>query len=218
MLARALSVALAVGLLASSAGIPNGNNGVHYHGTMKQAGVAYTGHADMKFELVDGVTIVWSNDDVDPATGQPSRAVSVLVRVGAFDVVLGDPPMKPLSSDVLSAHPQAALRVWARTGRDPFEELTEGAGATPIGEIPPSGNGGPEGVPSAVWSLKGNRGTNPPNDYLGTSDRQPLVFKTNGEPAMRVLADGTLEALKDVHVFGNEAIDHELRVSGRLTA
>lgn len=46
------------------------------------------------------------------------------------------------------------------------------------------------------WSLTGNTGTNE-NNYLGTTDAQPLVVKTNGNTRMTVAADGgiTMNAL-----------------------
>src|SRR5215471_17916450 len=33
------------------------------------------------------------------------------------------------------------------------------------------------------WSLKGNAGTNPSNNFIGTTDNQPLRFKTNNQPS-----------------------------------
>src|SRR5215207_7596924 len=36
------------------------------------------------------------------------------------------------------------------------------------------------------WELTGNSGTNPANDFLGTTDDQPLVIRTNGTEALRI--------------------------------
>jgi hypothetical protein len=44
-------------------------------------------------------------------------------------------------------------------------------------------------VPPA-WNLTGNPGTDPTVDFLGTTDAQPLVIRTNNTEAMRVTADG----------------------------
>jgi hypothetical protein len=38
------------------------------------------------------------------------------------------------------------------------------------------------------WSLTGNGGTNPTVNFLGTTDNQPLIIKTNGVERMRILA------------------------------
>jgi hypothetical protein len=36
------------------------------------------------------------------------------------------------------------------------------------------------------WDLTGNSGTNPATDFLGTTDNQPLVIRTNGAEALRI--------------------------------
>ncbi len=38
----------------------------------------------------------------------------------------------------------------------------------------------------AAWKASGNFGTDPTVNFLGTSDDQPLIFKTNGNEAMRI--------------------------------
>jgi len=40
------------------------------------------------------------------------------------------------------------------------------------------------------WRLVGNTGTNAPTNFLGTTDNQPLVFRTNNTERMRILSDG----------------------------
>jgi hypothetical protein len=40
------------------------------------------------------------------------------------------------------------------------------------------------------WQLGGSAGTNPANDFLGTTDNEPLVVKTDGKEAMRVTPSG----------------------------
>lgn len=42
------------------------------------------------------------------------------------------------------------------------------------------------------WSLTGNAGTDPAANFLGTTDNQPLVFKTNGNEAMRIDEGGNV--------------------------
>ena len=41
----------------------------------------------------------------------------------------------------------------------------------------------------AQWNLTGNTGTMPPTHFIGTTDRQPLLFKTNGTLRMQLLED-----------------------------
>ena len=42
----------------------------------------------------------------------------------------------------------------------------------------------------AGWTLKGNAGTNPVDNYVGTNDEQDIAFKTNGTERLRVTAAG----------------------------
>lgn len=53
------------------------------------------------------------------------------------------------------------------------------------------------------FRLGGNSGTDPAADYLGTTDNQPLVIKTNGMEAIRVAADGNVGFTGDVGVTGS---------------
>jgi hypothetical protein len=47
-------------------------------------------------------------------------------------------------------------------------------------------------VEDMPWELTGNAGTNPPNDFLGTTDAQPLVISTNGAERVRVDDNGNV--------------------------
>jgi len=43
---------------------------------------------------------------------------------------------------------------------------------------------------SGGWGLGGNAGINPASQYIGTTDAQPLAFRTNNQERMRVTPDG----------------------------
>jgi len=51
-----------------------------------------------------------------------------------------------------------------------------------------------EGVPSSNpdWSLTGNTGTNPNNNFLGTTDAQPLVIRTSNTERLRIDTNGNV--------------------------
>jgi trimeric autotransporter adhesin len=75
---------------------------------------------------------------------------------------------------------------------------------------------------SAQWSINGNSGTNPPTNFLGTTDNKALVFKTNATERMRVSNSGkvgvgvTSPAYKlDVGGDINISTGHVLRVNGK---
>ena len=42
------------------------------------------------------------------------------------------------------------------------------------------------------WELTGNSGTNPATVFLGTTDSQPLVIRTNGAEVMRISPSGNV--------------------------
>jgi hypothetical protein len=43
-----------------------------------------------------------------------------------------------------------------------------------------------------AWELNGNSNTNPPSNFLGTSDDKPLIIKTNGTEAIRISPSGNV--------------------------
>jgi len=45
------------------------------------------------------------------------------------------------------------------------------------------------------WTMGGNAGTNPPTQYLGTSDNKDVVFKSNGLERFKVKANGEISLL-----------------------
>jgi len=59
----------------------------------------------------------------------------------------------------------------------------------PTGVAGPQGPAGPSGALNA-WSLTGNAGTNPATNFIGTTDAQDWVIKTNNIERMRVLSGG----------------------------
>ena len=65
---------------------------------------------------------------------------------------------------------------------------------------------------SHFWSLTGNSGTNPSTNFLGTTDNQPLVIKTNGAEAMRVAADGKVGIGTSSPVTKLELVGGSMRV------
>jgi hypothetical protein len=48
------------------------------------------------------------------------------------------------------------------------------------------------GSGGASWSLTGNSGTNPNNNFLGTTDAQPLVIRTSNTERMRIGTNGNV--------------------------
>ena len=69
---------------------------------------------------------------------------------------------------------------------------------------------GPFGSSASLWSLTGNAGTNPATNFLGTTDAQPLVIKTNNTETARVTSAGLLG-------IGTATPNSTLSVNGSLT-
>lgn len=58
------------------------------------------------------------------------------------------------------------------------------------------------------WKLTGNAGTNPTNNFIGTTDNQPFVFRTNNTEQARIAANGnfgigTNNPIQKLQVNGN---------------
>ncbi|MEX2189312.1 MAG: hypothetical protein WEB33_01310 [Bacteroidota bacterium] len=66
-----------------------------------------------------------------------------------------------------------------------------------------AGNAGSNGVPANVWSLMGNRSSDPSRNFLGTTDAQDLVFRTNNMERMRITFDGFFSMGSDLLVNGS---------------
>ena len=59
------------------------------------------------------------------------------------------------------------------------------------------------GVPAAVWSLKGNSGSDPLSDKLGTADYKDLIMVTNNLERLRITADGNINFANNLEI-GND--------------
>ncbi len=76
---------------------------------------------------------------------------------------------------------------------------------------------------ASAWSLTGNSGTNPSTHFLGTTDNQPLVIRTNNTERMRITASGnvgigTSNPAARLDVEGNATATNLLLVSNDVDA
>ncbi len=97
---------------------------VSYQGRVTLNGLPYNGQGYFKFAVVDasGTISYWSNDSTSSGGGEPTNAVQLTATDGLFSVLLGQPPMPPLSVGVF-AGPERALRVWFSANGTNFTRL-----------------------------------------------------------------------------------------------
>lgn len=69
----------------------------------------------------------------------------------------------------------------------------------------------------STWNLSGNSGTTPGIDFLGTTDDQPLVVKTNDSEAMRVAGDGKVGVGTTSPGAQLEALSSDISLMGTST-
>lgn len=56
------------------------------------------------------------------------------------------------------------------------------------------------------WKVTGNAGTNTTNNFLGTTDNQALVFRTNNTERMRLLTDGKVVVNATAHPYNDQLV------------
>jgi hypothetical protein len=96
---------------------------------------------------------------------------------------------------IRSAEADHAKNADQATNADKVDGIHAGTSPTPNYLLPLDGSGKfPASVipPDADWRLIGNAGTNPATSFLGTTDSQPLVIRTNGAEVMRVTTGGNV--------------------------
>ncbi|MCF8463666.1 MAG: collagen-like protein [Flavobacteriales bacterium] len=94
--------------------------------------------------------------------------------------------------------------------------------SNPNGTYSLTDDGGTLTTTAGAWLTTGNSGTNPATNFIGTTDGQPLVVRTNNTEKMRVLANGDIwvDGSKPVLVrrFNCSGCDNPNRNTGVSTA
>lgn len=74
-------------------------------------------------------------------------------------------------------------------------------------------------VVASTWKLAGNTGTDSSVDFIGTTDAQDLVFKTNGTEQLRISdSDQTIYAQKSFNAKGSESSVRATNLDGSVVA
>lgn len=150
-----------------------------YQGRLTDRGSPANGEYDFRFALYDAAT---NGSQV----GSPVVKENTSVSEGLFTVELD------FGSGAFygeARYLEIGVRVGSSSGA--YTTLSPRQGLTPT---PYALNAdlldGQEG--RTFWSLRGNAGSRPGSDFLGTTDRQPLDIRVNGIEAMRIDTDGNV--------------------------
>ena len=122
----------------------------------------------------------------------------VKVRNGAFAVLLGSG--NPLTDTVINGAVYLQIQVGSNAPLTPRQPLVSNAYAIKANTVPDGAITGAKiaagtittdkfapGVTNSLsWLLGGNTGTNPATNYLGTTDNQPVVFKSNNYRTLQI--------------------------------
>ena len=121
--------------------------------------------------------------------GGTAASFSVRTGVTPFTVNSGTKVAK-LNADSLDGLDSAALqrRVSGTCGAGAAIKSVNGDGSVACQSVGTSGGGA-----ATSWGLSGSKGTNPTKNFIGTTDAQPLVFRTSNKEALRVSPSGRLD-------------------------
>lgn len=169
---------VAASLSTSSAALAQGAAGTAftYQGQLAHAGVPLTDTCDLRFTL-------WNGPSAGATIGDVQTLGAVTVVKGLFSVRL-DFGAGALSGEArwLETSVRCASTGTGFSTLSPRQELTPApyaAYALQAGSV----------VGNTVWSLAGNAGTDPRQNFLGTSDTQPLELHAGAMRALRLEPD-----------------------------
>ncbi len=118
--------------------------------------------------------------------GIGTSAPAELLSLGSAGTTLGVLSLAGSTSGKVIIQPAVTAGSWTMTlpdnaGTNTYVLQTNGSGVTSW-VSPGSGSG---------WALTGNTGTTPGTNFVGTTDAQDLIFKTNGAQTGKITAAGT---------------------------
>lgn len=156
MTSKALCLAIA---LSTAAGVTSAAPWT-YRGTLNDGGVPANGSYDLRVSLL--------SETMEVSITRPLTLYNVAVEDGHFAVDVD------FGIDLANA-PVMRLKTEAQQGASGFVALGE-----------PTRFDAKAALGSVCWDLSGNAGTNPANDFIGTTDAQPLVLRTQSAQSLRI--------------------------------
>jgi hypothetical protein len=211
-------------------------SGFSYQGQLVKDGLGYTGTCDMTFGLWDaasGGSQLGGNQSL-PGVNVSNGVFTVILNgagefgASAFDgnarwldvsvQCAGDGSPTGLGRQPLQAVPYALHAISAQSATTAQSAISAQTATTATNAVNATNAITAQVALSAqsatsaqtalsAWNKSGNAGTNPASDFLGTSDNQPLVFKTNNTESLRLGTDGKVG-------IGTSTLSQELTVQG----
>src|SRR5262245_8937263 len=166
------------------------------------------GNYSLRFSLwnaVSGGTEKW-NQTLNPVT----------VKNGTFAVLLNTS-----TANLFNGNLYLEMQIGADAPLSPRQQLVSVAYAMKANTVPDGSITGDKLASGALnnlsWLLGGNSISSPTTQYLGTTNNQPLAFRTNNGERMRILTNGrvginTNNPDSHLHVFGDEHIEGSLGI------
>ncbi len=227
-----LSIFLVLFVFSATAAQAQAPSAMNYQGIARDA----SGSLLQNTELSLRISILQGGAEGENVYSEVHQVVTD--RAGQFSLRLGDGLASGSSFDMIDWHRDHHwLRVemdetggtdFALLGTSQLLTVPYAMYAVQAGSLAPSDfNAAPSGSPSAVWHRVGNRGTNPSQDFVGTTDNVDLVFRTNDVERVRFTASGDvgigtsspaakLDVNGDVHIATDLDVDNDAEIGNDL--
>ena len=116
---------LASSLLLILAGKTEASNSILYRGKVTVDDKPFNGKGHFKFTLLLGKTRIFWQSNVTTDSIEPSESLSLPVRNGRYEILLGDVGMPPLPKSTSDLLHSLKLRIWFSEGSKKFRVLSK---------------------------------------------------------------------------------------------